>query len=350
MIKPIASSFFRVVKKDTNLTILTAMTIVVTIFLGSLLGEKFFSANNFQTMAFQVPEFGFLAIAMALAMLTGGIDLSIVANANLSGAVAAFILSGRILAINDSNSLGIIFLAIFSALLVSTFCGFINGVLIARFSMPPILATLGTMLFFSGTGMALTNGESIGIAVKGFAKIGTETVFGVPIIFILFLAAVVIITVLLSKTNLGQKIYLLGENSTALRFSGTDTEKTTIKVYTLIGFLVGISAIIMISRVNSARMGFGDTYLLQAILVAVLGGFDPNGGRGKVIGVALGMTILQFLQSAFTILSFTPYSKKLIWGSMLLIVMVMNYYIIKEKTAKKPKWLFNIKKLVNTGG
>lgn len=331
MVYDITKPMGKLFKKDTNLSILIMMSVIVTGLLALLLGKEFFSANNFQTMAFQIPEFGFLAIAMALSMLTGGIDLSVVANANLSGVIAAFILSGNTFAINQSNSIELICIAIISAIVVSTLCGFINGFLIAKFSVPPILATLGTMLFYSGIGMAITNGQSVGIMVDQFTSIGTGTFLQVPIIFILFLVVIGIIYIFLSKTAFGQKVYLLGENSAASKFSGIDTEKILIKIYTAIGFLVGISSVIMISRVNSARVGFGDTYQLQAILVAVLGGFDPNGGRGNVLGVIFGIAILQFLQSAFTIWNFTPYSKKLIWGFMLLIVMVINYFLNREK-------------------
>jgi simple sugar transport system permease protein len=100
----------------------------------------------------------------------------------------------------------------------------------------------------------------------------------------------------------------------------------------LSGFLVGFAAIIIASRVNSAKVGYGDTYLLQAILVAVLGGISPMGRRGKLINVMIGVLILQMLQSAFTIFAFSPYAKRLIFGFMLLLVMVVNYYLDKIHT------------------
>jgi simple sugar transport system permease protein len=103
------------------------------------------------------------------------------------------------------------------------------------------------------------------------------------------------------------------------------------------GLLAGFSSILMISRVNSAKVGYGDTYLLQAILVAVLGGVDPYGGRGKVFGVVMGIIILQALQSAFTLFGFTPYAKRLIWGAMLLVVMIIHFIIL---------WYLGKKKLV----
>lgn len=321
-------------KRDTNISVLLVVFIVITSVLWFMLKDRFFSTNNFQSMAFQISEFGFLAIAMSLAMLTGGIDLSIVANAGLSGIVAAFVMSGKFFDIETMNQTVVILIAVFSALTCSTLCGLFNGFLIGKLSIPPILATLGTMIFYTGIGMALTNGESVRIRVKGFSRLSSRTLVEIPYIFILLVIAFIVISFILSKTKFGREIYMVGQNPITLKFSGGDPEKILIKTYALIGFLVGISALIIISRVNSARMGFGDTYQLQAILVAVLGGIDPDGGKGNILGVALGITVLQFLQSAFTIFQFTPYAKKLIWGALLLIVMIINYYINNKKVIK----------------
>ncbi len=331
------SSVTGLLKRDTNLTVLWVITFAVILTLALLLGNRFFSVNNFQSMSFQISEFGFFALAMSLAMLTGGIDLSIVANAGLSGVIMATIMSGKVIAITDENSLLVMVFAIAVALIVSTAGGLINGILVAKLSVPPILATLGTMILYNGMGMVLSNGESVGVKVEAFSDIGIKTVFGIPVIFIMLVITLVVVSTILSRTGFGKKIYLLGENQAALRFSGVDTEKVLIETYGIIGFLIGIAAVIMVSRINSARIGFGETYQLQAILVAVLAGFDPDGGRGKVIGVVLGMTVLQFLQSAFTIFNFSPYSKKLVWGAMLLIVMIINYFLNRERKLKVKK-------------
>lgn len=258
--------------KDTNITILLLVFILTTLVIGVILKDKFFSINNFQSMAFQISEFGFLAIAMSLAMLTGGIDLSIVANAGLSGIIAAFVMSGKFFDLESINNLVIIIIAVFSALTCSTLCGLLNGFLIAKLSIPPILTTLGTMILYTGMGMALTNGESVRVGISSFAKLGSKTLFDIPYIFIMLVITFFVIFFILSKTKFGREIYMVGQNPVALKFSGRDPEKTLIKAYTLIGFLVGISSLIIVSRVNSARMGFGDTYQLQAILVAVFRG------------------------------------------------------------------------------
>lgn len=324
-------------KQDTNIAILLFVFIVTTVILGGVLGDRFFSIGNMQSMAFQVSEFGFLAIAMALAMITGGIDLSIVANAGLSGIIAAFVMSGKFFPIEGMAEGTVIGIAIVAAVTCSTICGLFNGFLIGKISIPPILATLGTMIFYTGIGMALTNGESARVEVKNFARLGAKTFMEIPYIFILLAITFVVVSFIMSKTKFGREVYMVGQNPVALRFSGVDPEKVIIKTYGMIGFLVGISALIIVSRVNSARMGFGDTYQLQAILVAVLGGIDPDGGEGKIPGVALSIIVIQFLQSAFTILQFTPYAKKLIWGLLLLFVMSVKHLINNKKIFSRKK-------------
>lgn len=324
-------------RKDPHVSVLSIITVTVLVVLVALLQNQFLSVNNLQSMAYQVPEFGFIAMAMALTMLTGGIDLSLIANAGLSGVIAAYILSGAVFPLANGGLAGpAIILAVLVALSIATLCGLFNGLLIARLSVPPILATLGTMILYTGIGMAITSGKGVVGFPEAFLKFGSGSVGSIPYVFILFILAALLISVVLSRTTFGKRIYLLGENHTALRFSGTDTERLLIKVYAMAGLLAGFAALIIISRVNSAKVGYGDTYLLQAILVAVLGGVNPDGGQGRIAGVMLGMAILQMLQSAFTLFTFSPYSKKLIWGFMLLLVMIINRIIDRART-NKPK-------------
>lgn len=316
--------FFR---HETTLIILILITLVVLLALWWLLGNQFFSLNNFQSMGYQIPEFGFLALAMAVTMLTGGIDLSVVANANLSGILAAFILTRRFEFLTNLSEPTIVILACLLALLIASIAGLINGLLISKLSVSPILATLGTMTFFNGISMAITSGEGVVGFPEMFLRIGTSHFANIPIIFILFILASLIVGFMLERTTTGVGVYLYGENRIAALFAGLRTENLVVRVYFLSGLLAGFAAIIMISRFNSAKVGYGDTYLLQAILVSVLGGIAPEGGRGRILGVVLGIFILQALQSAFTLFAFTPYAKKLIWGSMLLLVMVINFMI-----------------------
>ncbi|MCQ1950298.1 ABC transporter permease [Arthrobacter sp. zg-Y859] len=319
----------RIVARDKNLSVLVLMTASTLTVLVALLGGRFLSAGNLQSMSSQVSEFGFLALAMGLAMLTGGIDLSIVSAAVLAGIMGATVMSGQLVPVTESNSNALMLAGILAALVTGMMCGLLNGVLVAKLSIPPILATLGTMILFTGIGMVITDGQSVPISIVSYSALGATTIANIPLIFVLMTVAFLVMGFALSRTRFGRRIYLFGENSVALRFSGVRNERVIILTYVTIGLLVGIAAVIMVSRVNSARVGFGESYLLQAILVVVLAGYNPYGGRGRVISLALGLILLQSLQSAFTILQFNPYVKNLIWGSLLLLVMVVNYYVAR---------------------
>jgi len=275
----------------------------------------------------QIPEFGFLAIAMMLAMLTGGIDLSVVATANLAGIVAAlFLTKYNLFQVGGYEELFTIIVAILSALIISLICGFLNGILVAYVGVPAILATLGTMGLFSGIAIIVTKGYGIVGFPEKFLYIGSGTIFLIPVPMIIFIISAVLVVIILNRTKFGFSIYMVGSNPVAARFSGIKNEKVLIKTYMMSGLLAGLASIIMISRVNSVRPGYGEVYLLQAILVCVLGGVDPIGGSGKVSGLVMGIITLQILQSGFNILSFSPFFKKVIWGLILILVMVINFY------------------------
>src|SRR5690606_2214022 len=219
---------------------------------------------------------------------------------------------GQIIPIDAGNSATLIVFAIVATLATALLCGLLNGFVIAKPSVPPILATLAGMILISGIGMVITKGQSVAVLVPEFARLSVVTVGGVPLIFVIMLVGFVALGLFLRFTRQGRRIYLFGENSVALKFSGVKTERTILLTYALVGVLVGLAALVMVSRVNSARVGFGESYLLQAILVVVLAGFNPYGGRGRVVSIILALVLLQFLQSAFTMLAFTPFAKNMV--------------------------------------
>jgi simple sugar transport system permease protein len=312
---------------DTKIWILAFIMIGVILVLTLVLPGKFLTLRNFQSMAYQFPEFGLLALAMTIAMITGGIDLSVIATANLTGIIAAMIMTNYFSAGNtgDPATLSVVVLAIFAALVAAAICGLLNGVLISVVGVPPILATLGTMIFYSGIGMAITKGIGVVGFPDSFLEIGAGKIYLFPVPLLIFIGCALVISFILNKTSFGLKLYLVGANPTASLFSGINNRIVIINTYLITGLLAGTSSMIMISRFNSAKVGYGDTYLLQAILVAVLGGIDPYGGYGKVSGVVMGIIILQVLQNAFTLFGFTPYAKGFIWGLMLILVMIINF-------------------------
>ena len=308
-------------RTTSNLVLLSGVFAVALLVILLVFGGGFFNERNIFSMGFQIPEFGFLALAMSIAIITGGIDLSVVATMNLASILAAYVLTGQTGGLSGG---AVVPIAILVALLTGLLCGALNGLLIGRMQVPPILATIGTMLFYRGVAMALTGGKGIVGFPKAFFFVGNGRVLGFPFPLLIVLLAFLIVGMMLKRTVWGRSIYLIGENHVAARFSGIKVQNTLLIAYMISGILSACSALILSSRVNSGRVGYGDTYLLQAILVAILGGLDPRGGSGNIFGVLIGIILLQSLSSSFTLLAITPYARGLIYGVMLLAVMILN--------------------------
>ena len=218
-------------------------------------------------------------------------------------------------------------LGILVALAVSLACGFLNGALIAWLRVPAIIATLGTQGLFLGISIIITKGHGIGGFPLPFLFIGNGSLAGIPMQFIVFIAVALLVALVLTRTRQGFAMVMVGSNPLASRFSGLSNEAVLIRTYLLTGLLSGVAAIIIISGVNSIRPGYGSEYLLLSVLIAILGGTDPAGGFGTVLGVTLAVFILQILQSGLNILDFSPFFKKFIWGLLLLLVMVFHYFL-----------------------
>ncbi len=284
------------------------------------IGDRFFSVNTLQSMAFQMPELGILSLAMMLALLSGGLNLSIIATANLAGLTIAFVLTHYIPGSEGMAWVGWQVLAIASGFAVAALVGLVNGFVIAYLGVSPILATLGTMTLCKGLAIGLTHGNVISGFPDPIVFIGNGTVFGVPFALIVFALCALPVAIMLNATPFGAKVYMIGSNEKATRYSGVDTRSILLKLYVFSSLLAGVAGVVMLARFNSANAAYGESYLLVTILAAVLGGVDPFGGFGKVGGLILALIILQVISSAFNLLNLSQFLTLAIWGGILIAV------------------------------
>jgi len=304
---------------------LAIIAVIVFALMGVLSPERFLSAQNLTSMAFQFPEFAILALAMTLAMMTGGIDLSVVGIANFSAVIAALILT-EFADPNLSIQASLLFLgfALGVSLLIGAVAGLLNGTLVAFLGLPPILATLGSGLVFTGLAIALTGGS----AVMGFpevvAWIGNTQVLGIPTPLLIFMVLAVALHILMTRTAFGLRISMYGTNPLAALYAAVDVNGMLLRVYTISGLFASVAGMVIMSRANSAKADYGSSYLLLAVLIAVLGGVNPYGGYGRVVGVVLAVLSMQFLSSGLNMLQVSNFARELIWGVLLLFVMTTN--------------------------
>lgn len=291
---------------------------------------KFFTTSNFSSIAFQLPELGILTIAMAITMLSGGINLSIIATANISGIVMATIMKSLITT-PDSPVVWIVLLAIIAGMGVGILAGIVNGIIIAYIGVSPILATLGTMTLINGISILATKGYVISGLPQEMLAIGNGSIAGIPVPFIIFIIVAVLIAFWLKKTPSGMSNYLIGSNEKATRYSGIDTKKVLMKTYILSGLLCAVASMVMISRFNSARAGYAESYLLVTVLASVFGGIDPNGGFGKIAGLVMSLFILQMVSSGLNLLGINPFITVVLWGAILLAIMLVRRFRSKSR-------------------
>lgn len=321
LVKPLVA-----LSRDRNLLRLLVITILIFLTMSLLRPERFFNSYNISSMAFQFPEYGILAFAIMLTMLTGGIDLSIVGIANLSGILVALIVTRLIPPDAAASTVAMYsFFAILVSLLTGMLAGLLNGFFVAHIGIPPILATLGTMQLYTGIAIVITRGSAIFGLPEFFSWMGNGSLAGIPVPFVIFLIVAIAMGIILNRSAFGYKVYLLGTNPTASRFAGINNTAMLMRTYLISGILAAMAGLIVISRTNSAKADYGTSYTLQAILIAVLGGVNPNGGFGTVLGLILAILSLQFLSSGFSMLGFSNFAKEFIWGAVLLLVLAINY-------------------------
>ena len=312
---------------DRSLTQLIVLTILIFVGMALLNPQKFLRPYVFESITYLAPELGLLSIAMMLAMLTGGIDLSVIGLANLSGILAGLFFH----AVGGEHGPGLTHLGLLPllagiaiALITGLAGGAINGFLITRLKITPILATIGSGQIFTGLALVLTGGPAIVGFPARWSALGNDSLFGVALPLIVYLVVASGIAFMLERTSFGVSLQLIGTNPKAALFAGLRTGRAVLFSYVLTGGLAAMAGILLSSRTNAAKSDYGISYLLEAVLVAVLGGTNPAGGRGSVLGVSVALVALMLLSTGLQLLRFSNFLVDFIWGSFLLLSIALN--------------------------
>ncbi|MDF1487926.1 ABC transporter permease [Tessaracoccus caeni] len=317
-------------RHDTaRMAILLALGVVV---FGALTPRTFLTGLNLQSLSFSIPEIGILALAMVIAMASGGIDLSVVAIANLSAISIALV--GQWGIDYAVHPIFLTLIAVPVSILVGIACGLVNGILVSAVNIRPILTTLATGSLFAGLGIAITNGKALYSLPQPIADLGLATLAGVPVTLILFAVVGLAVWFVLDRTTFGHRALLFGTNETSARYTGFSISKIHLQTYAFAGALAGIAAIFIVARAASASAGFGGSYIMLAITIAVLGGTDPTGGRARVVGCLLATVLLQVVSNGFNLLQVNPYIYQIIQGLILATFVTMS---VGRRRARAPR-------------
>ena len=322
------SQALRELRRDTHITRLVIILGALLLLFAVLKTEGFLNLRTWQSMAIQFPEFGLMALGVMLTMITGGIDLSVVGIANMTSIGAAVVMLSLAPRGADAGTAAVaIAVAMVTALAAGTAAGALNGFLVAKVKIPPILATLGSLALFTGVAILITGGKPKSGLPPLYGATFAGKLFGViPVQLVVFVVAAALIAVLMSRTTFGTKLYMLGTNAKAAQFSGLNTTSLLVRTYMISGLFASLAGLVMLANYNSAKADYGSTYTLLTVLIVVLGGVNPNGGTGRLLGVVLAIAILQILSSGLNMFpSISNFYRPLIWGGVLLAVITANH-------------------------
>lgn len=291
---------------------------IVVFFAMALINDNFLTGSNIANLARQSSIIAIIAVGMSLAILTGGIDLSVGPVMALSGTLmAGMMVAGLPPA-----------LAIVLGLLVGAAFGAFNGVFVAFAGMPPIIVTLATMGIARGLGLIYTGGYPISGLPEGFAFFGRGSLAGIETPILIMMAVYAVGYVLLSHTSTGRYLYAIGGNEEATRLSGIRVSRYKLLVYTLSGTTAAIAGLILTSRLMSGQPNAGVGFELDAIAAVVLGGAAITGGRGMILGTLVGAMLLGVLNNGLNLMGVSPYLQTVIKG----LIILLAIYISRKRT------------------
>lgn len=295
--------------------------LVLIVFL-SLTTDTFLTADNIKNILRQASIYAIMATGMTFVLLTGGVDLS-------QGSVLALCSVTGCMALNATNNMWI---AIAVAVLSGAIVGFINGMAIAYIKLPPFIMTLGSLYMVRGFTLYITH--STQVSFKGhdaFRFIGQGSLCGIPFPVYVFLLVGLVAMLFLTYTATGREIFAVGSNSTSARLSGVKVNKTTVLVYTLSACCVGIAAVVYLARLTAAQPTAGESYEMEAIAAAVVGGTSQAGGEGGVLGSLIGAIIIAVIRNGLVLLGVGNYFTKIVVG--LIIVLAVALDITRRRLA-----------------
>jgi simple sugar transport system permease protein len=311
----------------TNEGILFVIFIATFILMSILSPGRFLSRGNLQSMAYQLPEFGIMALSMMLVIVSGGINLSLTFMATLSMIVGGIAMAG--ITAGGGTPFWALLAGIGLMVFMSLICGALNGYVVVYLGITPMIATLGTSTLFEGISLNITKGGAISGFPVEFLDIGGGTFWGIPIPMIIFVFVIIGVYLLLERSKFGSTVYMIGSNPKVSRYSGINVKRIIFLVYSIAGLLVAVSGILMASRYNSAKESYGSSYLLQSVAASVLGGTNINGGEGRIAGTIVAVMIIQVISSGLNIFGFNRYLTTIVMGGILLLVLTIKFFIMK---------------------
>ncbi len=327
-------------KKQSNssltMLLLKGRTLIVLILLVaffSIAAPNFLTGETLLLIAKHVALYGILAVGMTYVIITGGIDLSVGSIVGLAGMIAGGLIQEGLTLTAFGVTLYFNVPSIFLiTMVIGALIGWVNGIVITKFNVAPFIATLGMMYIARGFANLRSNGATFsditgkaGLGNTGFTVFGSNT-FGIPNGAIIFVIIAAIAAVILKKTPFGWHILSVGGNQKAARLSGVKVNKVTTLVYIISGVCAAVVGIITSSQLIAAHPDTGDSWEMNAIAAAVLGGTSMAGGVGTIGGTILGAFVIGVINDGMVMCGVSEFWQKVIKGLVIIFAVIIDQF------------------------
>ena len=315
-------------KSNGNSFLGTLAALIILCVVLTIVSDKFLTYNNLMSVLKQTTFTALLSTGMLLCLITAGIDLSVGANATFCACICGMLVKGGM-----TNSLVLIVIAIVAGTLI----GLINGLLLTRLHLPhPFVSTLGMKNFLWGASLLVVSSQMVSGFPDGVMALGSVTIGGFPVSFIIVVVIYVIMHILLTRTSLGRSIYCAGGNMEATRLSGINAPNVLTFCYALSGFMAALAGIVSIGRSGICNGANAiQPYDTDAIAACVIGGASFMGGKGTMIGTMIGALIIATLRNGFTLLSIDSAVQNMVLGLVIIGAVLLD--VTRESMAVKAR-------------
>lgn len=296
------------------------VALVILVVISAAGSEHFRKTRNLLNVLRQVSYTGVIALGMTFVIIAGGIDLSVGSAVALSGAVG-------LMAVNYcGQGPWAVVAGIAVGLAVGALCGLVNGVLVTLGKVAPFIATLGTMSIYRSLTLYMCEAGEVRAQNEGLRAIGAGMLLGVPVPVWIFLLLAAVLHVMLTRTRYGRYVFAVGANETVALYSAIKVRLVKALTYVLTGLTVGVSALLMASRLNSvSSSSAGHYYELDAIAAVVIGGTVMSGGEGTIYGTVIGAVILGIISNMLNMMDVSTYLQGTVRGAVIIGAVLLQY-------------------------
>ncbi|NMA17349.1 MAG: ABC transporter permease [Clostridiaceae bacterium] len=298
------------------------LALIVLMIAITMADSRFLRVSNLMNILLQTSTVAIVALGQALLLITGQLDLSLGQNVCLSGFISAYFM--------EMLELGP-WLSLVIGILVAMLVGLINGLLTTIIGIPPFITTLGMQLVCQGCAKLITSTKTIAPLDKSIKVIGRGFVFDtIPVSVVLMIVLYALMAFMMKRTRMGRYYYEIGGNPEAAYFAGINVKLYRILAFVIAGFFAGVSACVLISRLDSANIANGTGYEFEAMIGAVLGGVSQSGGKGKIFAAMFGVMFSVALFNGMTLLNVNPFVQDVFKGGILLFAMGVDAIRTKQ--------------------